>query len=36
LKQKLFLGILFQNSSHFHSNWLIFEDLATKINLNQI
>jgi hypothetical protein len=26
----------FQNPSHFHTNWLIFEGLVTKVNLNQI
>jgi hypothetical protein len=26
----------FQNHSHFHTNWLIFEGLATKVNLSQI
>jgi hypothetical protein len=36
LKQKLFLGFFFQNPSHFHTNWLRFEGLATKVNLNQI
>jgi hypothetical protein len=36
LKQKLFLGFFFQNPSHFHRNWLIFEGLTTKANLNQI
>jgi hypothetical protein len=36
LKQKLFLGFFFQNSSHFHTNLLIFEGLATKVNVNQI
>jgi hypothetical protein len=36
LKQKLFLGIFLQIPSHFHTNWLIFEGLATKVNLNQI
>jgi hypothetical protein len=36
LKQKLFLGFFFQNPSYFHTNWLMFEGLATKVNLNQI
>jgi hypothetical protein len=35
-KHKLFLGIFSQNPSHFHTDWLIFEGLATKVNLNQI
>jgi hypothetical protein len=29
LKQKLFLWIFFQNTSHFHTNWLIFEGLPS-------
>jgi hypothetical protein len=28
--------VFFQNPSHFHTDWLIFEGLATKINQNQI
>jgi hypothetical protein len=28
LKQKLFLWFFFQNTSHFHTNWLIFEGLG--------
>jgi hypothetical protein len=36
LKQKLFLGFFFQNPLHFHTDWLIFEGLAIKVNLNQI
>jgi hypothetical protein len=29
LKKKLSLGIFFQTPSHFHPNWLFFENLAT-------
>jgi hypothetical protein len=37
LNQELFLGFFFyQNPSHFHTDWPIFEDLATKINLTRI
>jgi hypothetical protein len=36
LKQKLFLGFFFENPSHFHTNWLIFEGLATKCFLIKI
>jgi hypothetical protein len=32
----IFSNFFFQNSSHFHTDWLIFEGLATKVNLNQI
>jgi hypothetical protein len=35
LKQKLFLGIFFQNPSQYYTNWLSFENLATKVTLNQ-
>jgi hypothetical protein len=31
-----FLGFFFQNPYHFHTDWLIIDGLATKINLNQI
>jgi hypothetical protein len=36
LKSNLFEGFLFLNLSHFHTGWLIFEGLATKVNLNHI
>jgi hypothetical protein len=36
LNQKLFLGFFCPKPLHFHTNFLIFEGLATKVNLNQI
>jgi hypothetical protein len=33
---KTIFGIFFQNPSHFQTNLLIFEGLATKVKLNPI
>jgi hypothetical protein len=32
----IFRIFIIQNLSHFHTGWVIFEGLATKVNLNQI
>jgi hypothetical protein len=35
-KTKTIFLIFLQSPLHFHTDWLIFEGLATKVNLNQI